>query len=73
MKRLFYLFFLFTGLVTAQNKHEITIEIEGLKDTLVYLTIQEFENNLIKDTCKTVKNGKIVFKGKKTWKPEFLH
>lgn len=65
MKRLFYLFFLFTGLVTAQNKHEITIEIEGLKDTLVYLTIQEFENNLIKDTCKTVKNGKIVFKGKK--------
>ena len=65
MKRLFYLLFLFTSVISAQSKHEITIEIQGLKDTLVYLTIQEFENNLIKDTCKTIVNGKIVFKGNK--------
>ena len=65
MKHLFYLLLLFTGLISAQSKHEINIEIEDLKDTLVFLTIQEFENNLIKDTCKTVINGKIVFKSNK--------
>ena len=65
MKHLFYLLLLFTGLISAQSKHEINIEIEDLKDTLVFLTIQEFENNLIKDTCKTVVNGKIVFKSNK--------
>ena len=65
MKRLFYLFLLISGCISAQSKHEITIEIEGLKDTLVYLTVQEFDNNFIKDTCTSISNGKIVFKGNK--------
>lgn len=65
MKRLLYLFLMMSGLLSAQSRYEISLEIEGLKDTLVYLTIQEFENNLIKDTCKIVRNGKIVFQGKK--------
>lgn len=65
MKRLLYLFLMFTMSFQAQSKFDITIEIEGLKDTLAYLTIQEFESNLVKDTCKTIKNGKIVFKGNK--------
>ena len=48
----------------AQSGYEITINLKNCNDTLVYLTYYQFDKTLIKDTCTSVKNGKIVFKGK---------
>jgi len=30
----------------------------------VYLTYYQFDKNMLIDTCKQIKNGKIIFKGK---------
>ncbi|WP_439554644.1 redoxin domain-containing protein [Flavobacterium macrobrachii] len=65
MKKIVYillLFFPFLG--NAQNGYEITINLKNSKDTLAYLTYYQFDKTLIKDTCTTIKNGKIIFKGK---------
>ena len=48
----------------AQSGYDITINLQNCKDTLAYLTYYQFDKTLIKDTCTTIKNGKIVFKGK---------
>ena len=48
----------------AQSGYEITINLKNCNDTLAYLTYYQFDKTLIKDTCTTIKNGKIVFKGK---------
>jgi nicotinate-nucleotide adenylyltransferase len=34
-------------------------------DTLAYLTYYQMDKTYIKDTCTTIKNGKIIFEGKK--------
>jgi len=49
----------------AQSGYEITINLKNCKDTLAYLTFYQFDKTLIKDTCTSIKNGKIVFNGKK--------
>ncbi|HNP33219.1 MAG TPA: DUF5106 domain-containing protein [Flavobacterium sp.] len=49
----------------AQSGYEITINLKNCKDSLAYLTFYQFDKTLIKDTCTTIKDGKIVFKGKK--------
>ncbi|MCF6128770.1 DUF5106 domain-containing protein [Flavobacterium sp. AS60] len=48
----------------AQSGYEITINLKNAPDTLAYLTFYQFDKTLIKDTCTSIKNGKIVFKGK---------
>ena len=48
----------------AQSGYEITINLKNCNDTLAYLTYYQFDKTLIKDTCISIKNGKIVFKGK---------
>lgn len=48
----------------AQTGYEITIDLKNCNDSLAYLTFYRFDKTLIKDTCTTIKNGRIVFKGK---------
>ena len=48
----------------AQSGYEITINLKNCNDTLAYLTFYQMDKTMIKDTCKSIKNGKIVFKGK---------
>ncbi|MGL2963500.1 thioredoxin-like domain-containing protein [Flavobacterium sp. RSB2_4_14] len=64
-KTLIALVFCFYSLyATAQSGYEITINLKNCNDSLAYLTFYRFDKTLIKDTCTTIKNGKIVFKGK---------
>ena len=64
-KLLLALVFCFSSLfAVAQSGYEITINLKNSPDTLAYLTYYQFDKTLIKDTCTTIKNGKIVFKGK---------
>ena len=66
MKKLFA--FLLLGLISlnsqAQSGYEIKIDLKHCKDTITYLTFYQFDKTLIKDTCRNIKNGKIIFKGK---------
>lgn len=66
MKKLFLIvIFCFSSLfAVAQSGYEITINLKNCPDTLAYLTYYQFDKTLIKDTCTTIKNGKIVFTGK---------
>ena len=64
-KLLVAIIFCFSSLFTsAQSGYEITINLKNCNDSLAYLTFYRFDKTLIKDTCTTIKNGKIVFKGK---------
>ncbi len=67
MKKLFLaaLFCFSSFFAVAQSGYEITINLKNCPDTLAYLTYYQFDKTLIKDTCTTIKNGKIVFTGKK--------
>ncbi|MCF6132140.1 TlpA family protein disulfide reductase [Flavobacterium wongokense] len=49
----------------AQSGYEITITLKNCPDSLAYLTFYQFDKTLVKDTCTSIKNGKIVFTGKK--------
>lgn len=66
MKQLFFAIALFFSAfsATAQSGYEITIHLKNCPDTLAYLTFYQFDKTLIKDTCRTIKEGKIVFTGK---------
>ena len=48
----------------AQSGYEVTINLKNYNDSLAYLTYYQFDKTYIKDTCRTIKNGKIIFKGK---------
>ena len=64
-KLLFATVFCFSSLfAVAQSGYEITINLKNSNDTIAYLTFYQFDKTLIKDTCTTIKNGKIIFKGK---------
>lgn len=66
MKKLVVLFCLLTGTLSySQGGYDIKINIKGLKDTMVFLAKYNFDKQYIVDTCKKVKSGNIVFKGKK--------
>ena len=57
--------FCFSSLFSiAQSGYEITINLKNATDSIAYLTFYQFDKTLIKDTCTSIKNGKIVFKGK---------
>lgn len=66
MKRFFLAFvFCFSAIYThAQSGYDITINLKNCNDTIAFLTYYQFDKTLIKDTCKSIKNGRIVFKGK---------
>lgn len=66
MKKLLvaFIFYCTSFLATAQTGYEITIDLKNCNDTLAYLTFYRFDKTLIKDTCTTIKNGRIVFSGK---------
>jgi hypothetical protein len=51
--------------IKAQNTYDIKINLKHCKDTIAYLTFYQFDKNMIVDTCTNIKNGKIVFNGKK--------
>lgn len=55
----------FTGSVFAQNAYDIKINLKNCKDTTAFLTFYQFDKNMIIDTCTQIKNGKIIFSGKK--------
>ena len=59
------LIFAFTLTTKAQGGYEIKINFKGCKDTMSYLVKYTFAQQYIADTCKKVKNGSIIFKGKK--------
>lgn len=58
------LFLCISYYATAQSGYEISIELKNNKDTLAYLTYYQFKETYIKDTCTSIKNNKIIFKGK---------
>ena len=66
MKKLVLAIFIsLTGFSTqAQSGYDITINLKNCKDTIAFLTFYQFDKTFIKDTCTSIKNGKIVFKGK---------
>jgi thiol-disulfide isomerase/thioredoxin len=66
MKRIIvaFIFYFIANNTQAQTGYEITINLKNCKDSIAYLTYYQFDKTYIKDTCTTVKNGKIVFKGK---------
>ena len=59
------LFLLFINTIKAQNAYDIKINLKNCKDTLAFLTFYQFDKNMIVDTCTQIKNGRIVFNGKK--------
>jgi thiol-disulfide isomerase/thioredoxin len=67
MKMLYRLFFV--GLVfanlnlLAQKGFDIKINFKGCNDTTIYLARYFFDQLPIVDSCKSIKNGKIQFKG----------
>lgn len=66
MKKLIFTFVFcqITQFVFSQSGYEININLKNSKDTVAYLTFYQFDKTYIKDTCTTIKNGKIIFKGK---------
>ncbi|WNM18130.1 redoxin domain-containing protein [Flavobacterium capsici] len=65
IKKIFLLLFCSLSLITkAQNGFDISVTIKNCPDTLAFLTFYQYDKTLIKDTCKTIKNGKMIFKGK---------
>jgi len=67
MKKLYFtvIFCFASFFAVAQSGYEINITLKNCPDTLAYLTYYQFDKTLLKDTCTSIKNGKIVFKGKK--------
>jgi thiol-disulfide isomerase/thioredoxin len=57
------MFFSFSSLFS--QGYEIKINFKGAKDTMMYLVKYTWDQQFITDTCKKVKNGMVVFKGKK--------
>jgi thiol-disulfide isomerase/thioredoxin len=55
--------FLLSFNTIGQKGYEITINIKGAKDTLMYLVKYQWDQQYISDTCKKVVNGVAVFKG----------
>ncbi|MDX2174356.1 MAG: DUF5106 domain-containing protein [Bacteroidota bacterium] len=49
----------------AQGGYEIKFNFKGCKDSMAYLVKYTFDQQYIADTCKKIKNGLIIFKGKK--------
>lgn len=66
MKRLIILFaaVLFSSVCFSQNAYEITIEVDGLKDSEAYLSYYYGKGQYYRDTAKIDSKGRMVFSGK---------
>ena len=49
----------------SQGGYDIRVNIKNCKDTVVYLAKYTWDKQYIVDTCKKVKNGNIILKGKR--------
>ena len=58
------IFYFSSFVAVAQSGYEITINLKNAPDSIAYLTYYQFDKTLIKDTCTSIKNDKIIFKGK---------
>ena len=58
------IFCFYSFVAVAQSGYEITINLKNAPDSIAYLTYYQFDKTLIKDTCTSIKNDKIIFKGK---------
>lgn len=67
MKKYVYILFLamLPAFFNAQPGYDIKVNFKGSKDTVLYLVKYMWDQQYVADTCKTVKNGVAVFKGKK--------
>ena len=61
---LVFFFCCFSIVGRSQSGYKITFNMKNCADTLAYLTYYQMDKTYIKDTCTTIKNGKIVFEGK---------
>ena len=59
-----YFFCFFVPLVSAQSGYNITVKMKNCNDTIAFLTYYQMDKTYIKDTCRNINDGKIVFKGK---------
>ncbi len=64
MRKVLSSLFVMLAAAAAAQGHAIKINLKGAKDTMVYLVKYTWDQQYIADTCKNVKNGEIVFKGK---------
>lgn len=56
--------YLFSEAALAQTGYQITINLKNCRDSIAYLTYYQFDKIYVKDSCTTIENGKIIFKGK---------
>jgi thiol-disulfide isomerase/thioredoxin len=66
MKKVYLLILLCNAFVLsslAQTGYDIRVNFKGCKDSTVYLAKYFFDQMPIVDSCKSIKNGKIRFKG----------
>lgn len=58
-------FFVFlSSFSVAQSGYNISVNMKNCNDTIAYLTFYQMDKTYIKDTCQSIKDGKIVFQGK---------
>jgi thiol-disulfide isomerase/thioredoxin len=66
MKRISFLVCLFISTISfSQGGYDIKINVKGAKDSTMFLARYNFDKQYIVDTCKKVKAGNVVFKGKR--------
>ncbi len=57
--------FIFSFSSIAQSGYDIKFNFKGTKDSIMYLVKYRFDQKVIADTSKKIKNGLVQFKGKK--------
>jgi thiol-disulfide isomerase/thioredoxin len=57
-------FFCFVAAPAFSQGYDLRFNFKGNKDTIMYLVKYVWDQKYIVDTCKNIKNGQVVFKGK---------
>ena len=57
-------FCIYSLIGNAQSGYKIAINMKNCTDTIAFLTFYQMDKTYIKDTCTTIKGGKIIFQGK---------
>ena len=67
MKKIIFAFaFILASSFIFSQGYEIKINFKGHKDTLMYLVKYSWDQQYVSDTAKNIKNGQVIFKGKKS-------
>ena len=67
MKKIIFAFaFILASSFIFSQGYEIKINFKGNKDTLMYLVKYSWDQQYVSDTAKNIKNGQVIFKGKKS-------